>query len=68
MPNQSCISLTVRKGIWNAFSEMASQKEGDTLELIEEVLIDYIVNNMDDYHRFSDLIDDQDLIKPRPPC
>ena len=68
MGNDNCVSLTVRKGIWDAFSEIASQREGDTLELIEEVLIDYVVNNVDDYDRFPDLIDDQDLIKPRPPC
>jgi hypothetical protein len=68
MANQKCVSITIRKGIWDAFIEMASQREVDTLELIEEVLIDYIVNNMDDYHRFPDLIDDQDRMKPRPPC
>jgi hypothetical protein len=68
MENDNCVTLTVRKGIWAAFSEMASQMEVDTLELIEEILIDYVVNNVDDYHRFPDLIDDQDLIKPRPPC
>lgn len=68
MTNQNCVSLTVRKGIWDAFSEIASQKEVDTLNLIEEILIDYIVNNAEDYHRFSDLIDDQDRIKSRPSC
>ena len=68
MGNDNCVSLTIRKGIWDAFSEIASQREGDTLELIEEVLIDYVVNNVDDYDRFPDLIDDQDLIKARPPC
>ncbi len=68
MGNDKCVSLTVRKGIWDAFSEMASQGEVDTLKLIEEVLIDYVVNNVDDCHKFPDLIDDQDLIKPRPPC
>jgi hypothetical protein len=68
MANQKCVSITVRKGIWDAFSEIGSQKEIDTLELIEEILIDYIVNNMHDYRRFPDLIDDQDLIMPRPSC
>jgi len=64
----SCVSLSVRKGIWDAFSEIASQKEVDTLELIEEVLIDFIVNNVDDSHRFPDLLDDDDVMKPRPIC
>ena len=68
MANDKCISLTVRKGIWDAFSEMASEREVDTLELIEDVLIDFVVNNVDDSHRFPDLLDDQDFIKPRPPC
>ncbi len=68
MANQKCVSITVRKGIWDALNEIGSQKELDILELIEEVLIDYIINNMDDYRRFPDLIDDQDQIKPRPPC
>ena len=68
MVNDKCISLTVRKGIWDAFSEMASEREVDTLELIEDVLIDFVVNNVDDSHRFPDLLDDQDFIKPRPPC
>ncbi len=68
MANDKCVSLTVRKGIWDAFSEIASEKEVDTLEFIEGVLIDYIVNNIIDCHRFPDLIDDQDLLKPRPPC
>ena len=68
MANGKCVSLTVRKGIWDAFSEIASEKKVDTLELIEGVLIDFIVNNIDDCHRFPDLLDDQDLIKPPPPC
>ncbi len=68
MGNQNCVSLSVRKGIWEAFSEIASHKKCDTLDLIEEVLIDFIVNNTDDYHRFTDLIDDQDMLKPRPTC
>jgi len=38
------------------------------LELIEEVLIDFIVNNVDDCHRFPDLLNDDDLMKPRPTC
>ena len=68
MANDKCVSLTVRKGIWDAFSEMASEREADTLELIEEVLIDFVVNNVQDCHRFTDLLDDQDYIKPRPHC
>jgi len=68
MANEKCVSLTVRNGIWDAFSEMASEREVDILNLIEEVLIDFIVNNVDDPHRFPDLIDDQEYIKPRPPC
>ena len=68
MANDKCVSLTVRKGIWDAFSEMASDREVDTLELIEEVLIDFVVNNVNDSHRFPDLLDDQDYIKPRPHC
>lgn len=68
MANQKCVSITVRKGIWDAFNEIGSQKETDALSLIEEILIDYIVNNIHDYRRFPDLIDDQDLIMPRPPC
>jgi hypothetical protein len=68
MGNNKCVSLTVREGIWDAFSEIASEREVDTLNLIEEVLIDFIVNNVDDPHRFPDLIDDQEYIKPRPPC
>ena len=68
MASDNCVSLTVRKGIWDAFSEIASQREVDSLALIEEVLIDYIVNNVDDCHRFPDLVDDHDLIKPRPIC
>jgi len=68
MANDNCVSLTVRKGIWDAFSEMASEREVDTLELIEEVLIDFVVNNVNDCHRFTDLLDDQNYIKPRPPC
>ena len=68
MANQQCVSITVRKGIWDALNEIGCQKEIDTIELIEEILIDYIVNNMHDYHRFPDLIDDEDLIIPRPPC
>jgi hypothetical protein len=68
MANDNCVSLTVRKGIWDAFSEIASEREVDTLNLIEDVLIDFIVNNVDDSHRFPDLLDDQDYIKHRPPC
>jgi len=68
MANQKCVSITVRKGIWDAFNEIGSQKETDALALIEEILIDYIVNNIHDYRRFPDLIDAQDLIMPRPPC
>jgi len=68
MANDNCVSLRVRKGIWDAFNEIASEKEADALGLIEGILIDYIVNNVDDCHRFPDLLDDQDLIKPRPPC
>ena len=64
----NCVSLSVRKGIWDAFSKIASQREVDTLELIEEVLIDFIVNNVDDSHRFPDLLDDDDVMKPRPTC
>jgi hypothetical protein len=64
----NCVSLSVRKGIWDAFSEIASQKEVDTLELIESVLIDFIVNNVDDSRRFPDLLDDDDVMKPRPIC
>ncbi|MBW2171958.1 MAG: hypothetical protein JRF69_08260 [Deltaproteobacteria bacterium] len=64
----NCVSLTVRKGIWDAFGEIASQRKVDTLELIEEVLIDFIVNNVDDCHRFPDLLDDDDVMKPRPTC
>jgi hypothetical protein len=68
MPKDNFVSLSVRKGIWDAFSEIASQREVDTLELIEEVLIDFIVNNVDDCHRFPDLLNGDDLIKPRPTC
>ena len=68
MTNGNCVSLTVRQGIWDAFGEIASQREVDTLGLIEEVLIDFIVNNVDDSHRFPDLLDDHDVMKPRPPC
>ncbi len=68
MANDKCVSLTVRNGIWDAFSEIASAREVDTLNLIEEVLIDFIVNNLDDCHRFPDLLDDQEFIKHRPPC
>ena len=68
MVNEKCVSLTVRNGIWDAFSELASEREVDTLNLIEEVLIDFIVNNVNDSHRFPDLLDDQEYIKPRPPC
>ena len=68
MTKDSCVSLSVRKGIWDAFSEIASQREVDTLELIEEVLIDFIVNNLDNCHRFPDLLNDDDLIKSRPTC
>ena len=68
MANDNCVSLTVRKGIWGAFSEIASEREVDTLNLIEDVLIDFIVNNVNDCHRFPDLLDDQDYIKSRPPC
>ncbi len=68
MANDKCVSLTVRKGIWDAFSEIASERKVDTLNLIEEVLIDFIVNNVNDCHRFPDLLDDQEYIKTRPPC
>lgn len=68
MISENCVSLTVRKGIWDAFSEIASQQKVDTLELIEDVLIDHIVDNLDDCHRFPDLLDDNDQIKPRPTC
>jgi hypothetical protein len=68
MANDKCVSLTVRKGIWDGFSEIASEKKVDTLELIEGVLIDFIVNNINDCHRFPDLLDDQDLVKLPPPC
>jgi hypothetical protein len=68
MANDTCVSITVRNGIWAAFSEIASEREADTLNLIEEVLIDFIVNNVDDCHRFPDLLDDQEYIKHRPPC
>ena len=68
MANHNCASLTVRKGIWDAFNEIASEREVDTLGLIEGVLVDYVVNNVDDCHKFPNLLDDQDLIKPGPPC
>ena len=68
MAKDDFVSLSVRKGIWDAFSEIASQREVDTVELIEEVLIDFIVNNVDDCHRFPDLLDDDDCIKPRSAC
>jgi len=68
MASDKCVSLTVRKGIWDAFSEIASQRKVDVLEFIESVLIDFIVNNVDNCHRFPDLLDDQDAMKPRPPC
>ena len=68
MANDTCVSLTVRKGIWDAFTEIASEREVDILNLIEEILIDFIINNVDDCHRFSDLLDDQEYIKPRRPC
>jgi len=68
MANEKCVSITVRKGIWDALNEIGSKKKNDTLDLIEEILIDYIVNNMNDYRRFPDLIDDDDQIKPRPVC
>ncbi|MGV7222733.1 MAG: hypothetical protein ACQ9MH_14550 [Nitrospinales bacterium] len=68
MTNDTCVSLTLRKGIWDAFSEIASKRKVDILNLIEEVLIDFVVNNVDDCHRFPDLLDDQEYIKPRPPC
>jgi hypothetical protein len=68
MANDNCLSLRVRKGIWEAFSEIASERQVDSLALIEEVLIDYIVNNVRDPHRFPDVLDEHDWIKPRPPC
>jgi hypothetical protein len=68
MAKDNFVSLSVRRGIWDAFSEIASQREVDTLELIEEVLIDFIVNNVDDCHRFPDLLNGDDLMKPRPTC
>jgi hypothetical protein len=68
MAKDNFVSLSVRKGIWDAFSEIASQMEIDTLELIEEVLIDFIVNNVDDCHRFPDLLNGDEMIKPRPTC
>ena len=68
MPKDSCVPLSIRKGIWDAFSEIASQRGVDTLDPIEEALIDSIVNNVDDCDRFPDLLDDDDLIKPRPTC
>ena len=51
MANDNCVSLTVGKGISDAFAEIAAQREVDTLGLIEEVLID-----------------DHDVMKPRPTC
>ena len=68
MAKDNCVSLSVRKGIWDAFSEIASQRKVDTLELIEEVLIDFIVNNVDDCHRFPDLLTGDEIIKTRPTC
>ena len=68
MAKDNFVSLSVRKGIWDAFSEIASQREVDTLEIIEEVFIDFIVNNVDDCHRFPDLLNGDDLMKPRPTC
>jgi hypothetical protein len=68
MTNDNCVALTVRRGIWEAFSEIASEREVDSLSLIEEVLIDYIVNNVNDPHRFPDLLDAHNWIKPRPTC
>ena len=68
MTNDTCVSLTLRKGIWDAFSEIASKRKVDILNLIEEVLIDFVVNNVDDCHRFPGLLDDQEYIKHRPPC
>jgi len=68
MTDNKCVSLTVRNGIWDAFSEIASERGVDTLNLIEEVLIDFIVNNVDNCHKFPDLLDDEEYIKPRGPC
>lgn len=68
MGNNKCVAIKVRKGIWDAFSEIAAKRQMDTMELIDTVLIDYIVDNVVDCHKFPDLLDDDDFIKPMPEC
>jgi len=68
MGNNKCAAIKVRKGIWDAFSEIAAKRHMDTMELIDTVLIDYIVDHVVDCHKFPDLLDDDDFLKPMPEC
>lgn len=68
MGNNTCVAIKVRKGIWDAFSEIALKRNMDAMELIDTVLIDYIVDHVVDCHKFPDLLDDDDFLKPMPEC
>jgi hypothetical protein len=68
MADQNCVSIKIRKGIWEAFKEIASKKQLKTIELIDNVLIDYAVDNVNNCQRFTDLVDTDNLLISAPEC
>ncbi|MFY9942962.1 MAG: hypothetical protein WAK57_12365 [Desulfobacterales bacterium] len=68
MNTQACVTVNLRRGIWQAFEAIAAQQGSSAIELIDNVLIDYIVDNVPDARRYADLIDENDFIKPLPDC
>lgn len=68
MSMQPCVTVNLRRGIWEAFEAIAAREGTDPIELIDNVLIDFIVDNVPDCRQFSDLIDENDFVKPLPDC
>ncbi|HPB39341.1 MAG TPA: hypothetical protein PLD39_00580 [Flexilinea sp.] len=68
MSDQNCVSIKIRKGIWEAFNEIALRKQLKTIELIDNVLIDYAVDHVNDCQRFTDLVDSDNLLISAPKC
>jgi hypothetical protein len=63
-----CISIKIRRGIWKAFCEIAAKRGVTPIELFDDVLIDYVVDNLQDYRKFTDLIDEDNTLRPLPGC
>lgn len=68
MNSEACVTVNLRRGIWQAFEAIAAQQGGTPIELMDNVLIDYIVDHVPDCRRYLDLLDEDDFIKPLPDC